>query len=248
MAELGRAALLVTLGLSLYALVAGSAAAALGRRRLALSGRLTRSSRRSSRPSSRRSCSSQASCGTTVSARVCRGALEPRVAARVQDLGVLGRPGGVAAALAPDPHRLRVARGLAPRGSGRATSSSGSRPCSAGSPWGSPGFSSRSSARSTPSPRLRTGTASTRASRTRTWSPTRSSSTSATSGSPSRSRSRWARSSPGAPTSDGSSRRGAGRSSRGRRSASGSSWARTGRTRRWAGAATTPGTPSRTPR
>src|SRR6187455_425006 len=39
MAELGRAALIVTLGLSLYALVAGGAAAALGRRRLALSAR-----------------------------------------------------------------------------------------------------------------------------------------------------------------------------------------------------------------
>ena len=37
MAELGRAALLVTLGLSVYALVAGAAAARLGRRRLALS-------------------------------------------------------------------------------------------------------------------------------------------------------------------------------------------------------------------
>ena len=39
MAELGRAALILTLGLSLYALVAGGAAAALGRRRLALSAR-----------------------------------------------------------------------------------------------------------------------------------------------------------------------------------------------------------------
>ena len=39
MADLGRAALLVTLGLSLYALVAGGAAAALGRRRLSLSAR-----------------------------------------------------------------------------------------------------------------------------------------------------------------------------------------------------------------
>ena len=39
MSELGRAALLVTLGLSGYALVAGAAAAALGRRRLALSAR-----------------------------------------------------------------------------------------------------------------------------------------------------------------------------------------------------------------
>ena len=39
MAELGRAALIVTLGLALYALVAGGAAAALGRRRLALSAR-----------------------------------------------------------------------------------------------------------------------------------------------------------------------------------------------------------------
>src|SRR6187401_3784593 len=39
MAELGRAALIVTLGLAVYALVAGGAAAALGRRRLALSAR-----------------------------------------------------------------------------------------------------------------------------------------------------------------------------------------------------------------
>ena len=39
MTDLGRAALLVTLGLSLYALVAGGAAAVLGRRRLALSAR-----------------------------------------------------------------------------------------------------------------------------------------------------------------------------------------------------------------
>ena len=39
MADLGRAALLVTLGLSVYALVAGGAAAALGRRRLSLSAR-----------------------------------------------------------------------------------------------------------------------------------------------------------------------------------------------------------------
>ena len=37
MAELGRAALVVTLGLSIYALVAGVAAAYLGRRRLAQS-------------------------------------------------------------------------------------------------------------------------------------------------------------------------------------------------------------------
>ena len=39
MADLGRAALLLTLGLSVYALVAGAAAAALGRRRLAHSAR-----------------------------------------------------------------------------------------------------------------------------------------------------------------------------------------------------------------
>ena len=39
MAELGRAALIATLGLSLYALAAGAAAAAMGRRRLALSAR-----------------------------------------------------------------------------------------------------------------------------------------------------------------------------------------------------------------
>src|SRR5438093_10580614 len=39
MPELGRAALLVTLGLTVYALVAGATAAHLGRRRLALSAR-----------------------------------------------------------------------------------------------------------------------------------------------------------------------------------------------------------------
>src|SRR5574338_563843 len=39
MAELGRAALIVTLGLSLYAVIGGGVAAALGRRRLALSAR-----------------------------------------------------------------------------------------------------------------------------------------------------------------------------------------------------------------
>ena len=74
------------------------------------------------------------------------------------------------------------------------------------------------------------------------------SSTSATSGSRCRSRSRWARCSRAGPTSAGSSRRAAGRSSRGRRSGSASCSARTGPTRRSAGAATTPGIRSRTPR
>ncbi|TML12050.1 MAG: hypothetical protein E6G31_10425 [Actinobacteria bacterium] len=46
----------------------------------------------------------------------------------------------------------------------------------------------------------------------------------------------------------GSSPRGAGRSSPGRRSESDSCWARTGRTSRWGGAATTPGIRSRTRR
>ena len=58
MPELGRAALLVTLGLAVYALVAGAAAAYLGRAG-SRAPRRTRSSRRSSRPRSRpRSCSS----------------------------------------------------------------------------------------------------------------------------------------------------------------------------------------------
>ena len=59
---------------------------------------------------------------------------------------------------------------------------------------------------------------------------------------------RRARCSPAAPTSAGSSRRAAGRSPRGRSSASASCSARTGRTSRSAGAATTPGIRSRTPR
>ena len=96
--------------------------------------------------------------------------------------------------------------------------------------------------------RRRTAWGSTRACRTRTWSAIRLRCTSATSGSRSRGRSPWGPCSPDARTSAGSSPRGGGRSSPGRRSGSGSCSARTGPTSRSAGAATTPGIPSRTRR
>ena len=124
MADLGRAALLVTLGLSAYALVAGAAAAALGRRRLAHSARnalfasfvstLVASVRARRRVRPRR-----------LLARVRRGSLEPRPAAPVQALRLLGRAGGVAAALAARPDRVRERSRSGSRGGGPPTSSSG---------------------------------------------------------------------------------------------------------------------------
>ena len=110
MPELGRAALLVTLGLSVYALVAGVMAAHLGRRRLARSAQNAL----------------VASFATTaVAAAVLLSALlrndfsfsyvanttSEALPTAVHDLGVLGRAGGLAAALAARADRLRCGSG-----------------------------------------------------------------------------------------------------------------------------------------
>ncbi len=112
MAPLGRAALLLAFGLVLYALVAGSYAAWKRRRRLALSAQ---------------NALIAAFPVTLVAAIILLVALgrrdmtlrlrlaahEPQAAARLRAVRVLGRPGGLAPALAARPHRLRGARRLA---------------------------------------------------------------------------------------------------------------------------------------
>ena len=196
MAELGRAALLLSFGLIVYALVAGSLAAWKRRRRLALSAQNALI----------------ASFGTTVvAALVLWSALARRdfsfvyVAEHTSRtlplgyrlVGVLERAGGLAAPVAADPDRLRRARGLAqPRA--RATSSSGSCRCS---PAIASFFVVHALLRLEP---VRDGARAggrrrhdRRACRTRTCSRTRRCSISATSASRSRSRSRWARCSRG---------------------------------------------------
>ena len=107
---------------------------------------------------------------------------EPRAAARLRALGVLGRPGGIAAALAAHPHRLRGARRLAEpaharahrvgRAGARRRRDASSRSCSASS-------RARSTTRARARRRRRAWC---RACRTRTCSRTRRCSTSATSG------------------------------------------------------------------
>ena len=219
MAELGRAALVVTLGLALYALVAGAYAA---RSRPAPARRLgaQRAHRlASARPlvavgrARRRASSATTSRSPTSPAHSSRDA-----AAAVQALRVLGRPGGLAAPLAARPDR-RTARSRSrfEPAARRATSSSGSCRCSAGSrsffAWlarrglepvrHDRGAARRARAQPEPAEPVH-------------GRPTRRCSTSATSGSRCRSRSRWARCSPAAPTSAGSSPRAAGRSSPGR--------------------------------
>ena len=153
MADLGRAALVVSFGLALYALVGGTAAAITRQRRLADSAR-----------------NALIACfGSTVIAsavlvralvharlhlRLRRRAHEPRPAADLLADRVLGRGGGLAAPLAARPHRLRRARGHAQpqaaeghRRLGRARDRRASRPSSAS-------CSSRSRARSRPQPRV----------------------------------------------------------------------------------------------
>ncbi len=133
MAELGRAALVVTLGLTVYALVAGAAAAYLGRRRLALSAQ---------------NALVAAFGSTLVASGVLLAALlrndfsftyvaqttSEALPTRVHDLGVLGRPGRIAASLAARPDRLRSRGGPAEprmgarsRGLGRAGVRGGGR-------------------------------------------------------------------------------------------------------------------------
>ena len=246
MADLGRAALVVSFGLALYALVGGTAAAitppaAARRLGAARAHRLLRVDR------DRLGRADPRARHARLHLRLRPGAHEPRPLDGLLADRVLGRGGGLAAPLAARADRLRRPRGddepQAPEGHrrlGRARDRRASRPSSAS-------CSSPSRARSRPSPARSTAPASSRASRTRTWSPTRRCSTSATSASRSRSRSPPARCSRGTPTSAGSSPRAAGRSSPGCSSASARSSAPTGRTSRSAGAATTPGIRSRTP-
>ena len=110
MAELGRAALIVTLGLSLYALIAGGYAA-----RAAGAASPTRRGTRCSRSFFSTLvaplCSSPASSGRLLLAYVA--AHSSRSLPPVQVLGALGRAGGLPAALAAHPHRVLRARRLA---------------------------------------------------------------------------------------------------------------------------------------
>ena len=112
MAPLGRAALLLAFGLVLYALIAGSYAAWKKRRRLAHSAQNAlliafpvtlvardRADRRARAPRH--------------DLRLRLAAHEPQAAASLRALRLLGRPGGVAPALAARAHGLRGARGLA---------------------------------------------------------------------------------------------------------------------------------------
>ena len=246
MADLGRAALVVSLGLSAYALIAGGYAAAANRRRLA---------------DSARNALVCAFGSTAVAAAVLATALVrhdfsfPYVASHTNRTlstavlaeRVLGRPGRLAAPLAARADRLRRARGhdqppaaARPRRLGRAgarrhrdvlrlrarrrrepvrhADGAGRRR----RPDAEPPEPVHGRPPADALPRLR-----------RALDPVRV-----------RRRRAALRA---APTSAGSSRRAAGRSSRGRSSASASCSARTGRTSRWGGAATTPGTRSRTP-
>ena len=110
MPELGRAALVLCLGLALYALVAGAYAAATRKRRLAALGAeralrgLRVDGRRVGRPARR-------AAPARLLVHLRRRAHEPRAADAVHDLGLLGRPGGLAPALAARPDRLLRAGG-----------------------------------------------------------------------------------------------------------------------------------------
>ena len=180
MAELGRAALIVCLGLSVYALVAGSLAAWEGRRRLAASaqnalvaafGAAAVASgvlRRRPRP-------------PRLLVRLRRRLHEREASARLHALGVLGRAGGLAAPLAARADRdVRGRRALQPlRGArgdrlGRAGARARRRVLRV------PARRGREPVRDAGRPRS-TARGSTRASRTRTWSSTRRCSISATS-------------------------------------------------------------------
>src|ERR1700749_4877336 len=97
MAELGRAALVVSFGLALYATVAGTMAAIGKQRRLVAAGRGDRA-RDGARP-------------PRLHVRLRREPHEPRPVDGLLADRVLGRGGGLAAPLAARPDRLRSARG-----------------------------------------------------------------------------------------------------------------------------------------
>ena len=97
---LGRAALLVALGLVLYATVAGAYAALRGRRRLLESARNAFPSLLRRR-GGRRPCLGRRSGAPRLLFRLRRRPHEPRASARLCARGFLGRPGGIAAAVVP---------------------------------------------------------------------------------------------------------------------------------------------------
>ena len=151
-----------------------------GRRRLAGSAQ-SACSPPSRAPSSRRRCSSPRSSDTT-SASSTSPITRAATCRSVHALRVLGRAGGVAAALAARAHRLLGARGRRSAAAPGASSSRGPSRCSAASRP-----SSRSSLVAVASPFATQaapaeGAGMSRACRTRTCSPTRRCSTSATSG------------------------------------------------------------------
>src|SRR6476646_9297586 len=102
MADLGRAALVVSLGLLVYALLAGGYAAWANKRRLATSARnaLVCSF-----------ASTAVAAAVLASALVRRGAHEPHPAEHLFPERVLGWAGGIAPAVAPRPDRVRRAGG-----------------------------------------------------------------------------------------------------------------------------------------
>ena len=203
MAELGRAALAVTLGLSLYALVAGAAAAHLRRRRLALSAQ-------------------NALFAALASTAVAAGVL---LAALVRHDFSFDYVSSHTSRALPTGYTISAFWGgqegslllwlLILTGFATVAVVGARRSARDLVAWVVPVFGAVAtffalllvavaSPFATHAPPGRTGSGSTRASRTRTWSRTRRSSTSATSASPSRSRSRWARCSRAARTSAGS--------------------------------------------
>ena len=110
MPELGRAALVATLGLVLYAVVAGAIAAWTRRRRLAASAQNALIGAFATTAGGVRQSSLAALVRNDFSFVYVARAHEPRAAHRLHDLGVLGRAGGLAPALAADPDRLRRGR------------------------------------------------------------------------------------------------------------------------------------------
>ena len=129
MPELGRAALVVCLGLALYALVAGVYAALTRRRRLA----------RSAQNALLAAFGAAAVATGVLLAALLRSDFSfvyvaehtsLRAADAVHDLGLLGRPGGLAAALAPRPDGLLGRGGRVRRAERARISSRGSSRCS----------------------------------------------------------------------------------------------------------------------
>ena len=130
MADLGRAALFVSLGLAVYATVAGAWAARTHRRRLADS---AGNALLAALGSTAVACAVLAlrARPSRLLVHVRRAAHVDRAADRLLDLRVLGRPGGIAAALAARARRATRPRQSSSTAAARPTSSRGPCPCSA---------------------------------------------------------------------------------------------------------------------